>query len=365
MNLKKKIKVKTYWVIAEYKVKKEHTPMLAILKAINELMMDKEYINAKMLFEHLLYPLSEQATENLLLRLKDMNYLRKHSYLNEDDNWEDDFEEESKGYILSELGRDAVRNNSYYEQQKGVLKIQITDKNDFVLQEIIKIEPSGKDIKDIKDARVEELPSFIINGLVKPGKKYVLNDGEYILDKIEKKGIVDDEKDIFLDVKLDKKGSTAKVLNYENHDDSWTEKLVKKELLRNEFGQNYMPNKNLVKVPFDKFKVMLSRTETIAKPKVGATDFEALKLDVNVSPRNSEEAEWWYLEALKQEILNSAYFLSEAEFQQCANDLAKKFILFEEELMGKFSRTTVLEKFGQKDDFYTRAKLETIDYLNY
>ena len=208
------------------------------------------------------------------------------------------------------------------------------------------------------------MPSFI-KDLSKIEEIYTLNKGEYVLDKIESKGIIGQPEDEHLNITVNKDGATTKVLNYENYRSHWTKKLLEQELLRNEFGRNYLEHINLVKVPYDEHRIMFSRKETISQPKVRSTYFDALKLDIKVSPRNSQDAESWYLELLKQKISKRVYFLSDTEFQKYANDVAKEFILFEDELMNQYSRRGVLEKFKQEKDFYIRAKLETIDYLNY
>lgn len=84
MELKKKIKVNVYEVIADYKVKIENAPFIAILKFAEE---QKGMVYPSLLFEELLNPLPEKACENLLDRLHTMGYFNK----NVDEEYEDDY----------------------------------------------------------------------------------------------------------------------------------------------------------------------------------------------------------------------------------------------------------------------------------
>ena len=372
MNLTKKINVKTYWILAKYKVKKENTPMLSILTAVDEAMEDVGYINAAILCEELLFPLTEQAGENLLLRLKDMKYLKKYIHPNEDweeydyrEDYNDKDDSDDNDYILTRLGQKAVQNKAYYEERKGVLKIYVaSNQNDFITQDILKIEELAKDIKDDEAAKVKDVPSFI-RKMANEEEVLVLNNGAYVLDEIERKGIIGNSQNEVLKVSITEKGSIAKILDYEHQKNDWSLGLIRKEILLNAYNGNFVLNQNIVKVPFDANRVLLSRKETITAPKIKSTTFEPLQLNINVSPRNNAEAESWYLELLRQKVVSRTHFLSELEFINYGNDLAKNFILFKRELTNRFSRNRVLKAFDEDKDFYIRAKLETIDYLNY
>ncbi len=66
MELKKDLKINIYEVIADYKVKTENAPFIAILQFAQEKITP---IYPSLLQEELLAPLSDKACENLLERL--------------------------------------------------------------------------------------------------------------------------------------------------------------------------------------------------------------------------------------------------------------------------------------------------------
>ncbi|MFK7796763.1 MAG: hypothetical protein AB8E82_04860 [Aureispira sp.] len=365
MNLKKQLNVNIYWLVATYKVKQKNAPMLAVLKAVREIGATTAYD----LQDHLLSPLSVQACSNLLARLKDLQYLEDwdEEYIQD---WEEediqDWDEEDQEYTLTKLGEMAVAQEVFYEERKGVLKIWTTSKNDFVQQEIIKIQELGKDAKDYQneDAAMEKIPSSLKRRLSSEDI-LVLNNGQYIIDKIEDKGIIGKPAHEKLTLNLDDRGLTAKVLDYEERQPSWTAAQAAQAILIHCYKERYIRERHLVKVPFDARNLALHRKETIEAPKLGDTTFEPIHLSLKLSPIDTTAAIKWYFARLKEHILSQPNYVSEEAFKQDANELAEQFVLFEPQLSNQFPRALVLKYLNKRADFYIRAKLETINYLTY
>ena len=348
MELKKNIKVKVYEVIADYKVKIENAPFIAILKFAEE---NKGIAYPSGLYENLLYPLSEAACKNLLDRLANMGYftiLKEVGYENE--------------YRLTDIGYHSAQNEEFYDQRNGLLKLYVAEENEFIPQRIVKIQEvsMGKDADREADSQNlnEELKS-----LRNSGNTIRLNNKSIILTDFEEKCKVlklQNEKLTFI-AKEDV--STIKVLDFEAIYD-FNKATLTNKLLENEYDYAYDTSKGVLYVKFNPNNLSLFRNISIKKPIINRTAFESVEVkNVRVSPEDIENAIEWHTALLKEKI--NKYFLSDNDFFEYANKIANEFELFKDELHNTINRKEFAKKLSSEGNFYKAAKLETIDFLNY
>lgn len=348
MELKKNIKVKVYEVIADYKVKIENAPFIAILKFAEE---SGGIIFPSYLYNNLLFPLSEAACENLLYRLANMGYftiLKEVGYENE--------------YHLTDIGYQSAQNEEFYDQRNGLLKLYVAEENEFIPQRIVKI----LEISISKDADREADSQNLneeLKSLRNSGNTIRLNNKSIILTDFEEKCKVlklQNEKLTFI-AKEDV--STIKVLDFEAIYD-FNKATLTNKLLENEYDYAYDTSKGVLYVKFNPNNLSLFRNISIKKPIINRTAFESVEVkNVRVSPEDIENAIEWHTALLKEKI--NKYFLSDNDFFEYANKIANEFELFKDELHNTINRKEFAKKLSSEGNFYKAAKLETIDFLNY
>ena len=173
MKLTKNIKVRVYEVLADYKIKVKKSPFIAILKFANE---NGGKITSDQLYNDFLQPLSVKACENILDRLAIMGYFDYEYY---DDEYYDEH------YTLTNLGYEAAKQEEFYEDRNGVLKIFFAE-NEFIEQKVVKIEevnrPDSFEEKDLININQTEL-----NKLQNANKQVVLESGTFILENFQEK----------------------------------------------------------------------------------------------------------------------------------------------------------------------------------
>ncbi|MBE7697614.1 hypothetical protein [Tenacibaculum finnmarkense] len=348
MKLTKEITVNKYRVLADYKVKIKKSPFMAVLQLAYEQKQYKE-LNAKILHENLLYPLSINACENLLIRMASMGYFKLY---------DDQENEQHLYYFLTEFGINAIVTKSFYSEKNGVLEIWTTEKNEFT-SEIVKIEelPYDGDNK----TETKRIDSHL-NSLIKPEEIIKLNTGSYTIDKIESqiKLLKQAEENITIDFNTN--NYTIKLVDFISYEKEDKQNIIE-SILINEFPNNYLPKENILLKEFNNQDISLIRNIKIAAPIFRETYFNSITIpNIKVNPKDLNDAKKWFEALLKQRV--NRYFLSDEEFNQFENDIANKFELFDKELTNTISREYLINSFG-KEDFYKKTKLETIDYLNY
>ncbi len=346
MKLTKTINIETYEVLADYKVKVEKSPFIAILKFAEE---QGGQVYEESLYDKLLKPLSKKACANILDRLTNMGYFKK------------EFGYEIN-YYLTELGWKSAEQEEFYEQRKGVLRIKLVE-NEFIEQKVVEIEVEElkgenrfeeEDLINVRDTNLNQLISQDI----------VLENGRYILDKIEgkcRKGKKGQEQLSFV---VNEDNCVVKVLNFRKVFRTNREEIID-EILEQQFREDYLKEQKIIKTEFNpQNSPQLSRNIEISEPKISNTFFNPITIsDLKFSPGNLNDAKKWF-KALVTERINE-YFLSEEEFEVFANKIANEFDLYKKELTGSISRKELVQILTKKEDFYKKAKLETIDYLTF
>ncbi|MCD8404992.1 hypothetical protein LNI88_06555 [Tenacibaculum dicentrarchi] len=346
MKLTKEITVNKYRVLADYKVKIKKSPFMAVLQLAYE---QEEELNAKILHENLLYPLSINACENLLIRMASMGYFKLYD---EQEN------EPHLYYFLTEFGINAIVTKSFYSEKNGVLEIWTTEKNEFT-SEIVKIEELPYD--DDNKTETKRIDSDL-NSLIKPKEIIKLNTGSYTIDKIESqiKLLKQAEENITIDFNTN--NYTIKLVDFISYEKEDKQNIIE-SILINEFHNNYLPKENILLKYFNNQDISLIRNIKIEEPIFRETYFNSITIpNIKVNPKDLNDAKKWFEALLKQRI--NRYYLSDEEFNQFENDIANKFELYKNHLINSINRQQLIEIF-EEEDFYKKTKLETIDYLNY
>ena len=79
---------------------------------------------------------------------------------------------------------------------------------------------------------------------------------------------------------------------------------------------------------------------------------------------DDQEAEKWFTPLIVSRIQN--YFFSDEEFDMYTEQIAEEFVEYKQGLTNSISRSQLSHKLNEKPaDFYIKAKLDTINYLNY
>ncbi len=361
MKLTKNIKVNVYEVLADYKVKINYSPFIAILKFAEE---KGGTIELNLLYKELLQPLSEKACENLLDRLSDMGYFeRKDNYpsFNRRGNRYRTIIFSKNTYHLTSLGYNAAQKEEFYEDRRGILKIYITD-SEFISQKIIKVKELKEDSFRDEDTEISNL-----NGELKSlqNKQNIvsLKNGSFIFDKFESKCRILKPEEKQLAINTDNHNSKITILDYESYIEKNTNQ-IRAEILSNYYSYNYDKNNNILRVRFNKKDLSLVRNIEIEKPSFQNNIFNPLKIEnIKVSPKNLLDSKDWYINLVIENI--NKYYLSDDEFNSFANKVADKFELYKEDLKESICRQYLIKQLNIKQNFYKKAKLETIDYLNY
>ncbi len=348
MKLNKDIHINKYRVLSEYKVKVGKSPFMSVLQLANE---EGGVLTAEILYEKLMSPLSVKACENLLIRLRAMGYFIE--------NAENDLDNEAQliNYELTLLGRKSIETEDFYDKRNGLLEIWVADDNEFT-SKIVKIEELQHDDKEHKTQGI----NYELESLINQNKIIELNNGAFTLDKIENQIKFFEEGTEELTIVLEESNYKVQLANFSQYIKEEKQKVIT-SILESEYYNNYLAKEHVVLTNFDNNNLSLVRNHKIENPIYKETYFKTITIpNVTVSPKNREEAKIWFQAKLKQEI--NKYFESDDEFNQYENKIANEFQLFKEELSNTISRPHLIELFGQ-EDFYKKAKLETIDYLSY
>lgn len=375
MKLTTKIKVATYRVLASYKKKTENQPLLAVLELVKECQGYSIQLDAAYLQEQLMNPLPKQACMNLLQRLVKMGYLKKIE-VEDEYEWNDfvgDYRlvnnADQTHFALTALGEIAIQQEVFYEPRKGELEITLTKHTDFVNQPIIKIkEVDPRAANDTKEKKPHRTPQELAK-LAHSETIYELKSSAYLLGDLERKCVkVESKEEEVLTIEIDEDGARVFVQDYEHYDQTYQLNKVRVELLGNEFDRLYQPVQDRVLLPFDKTDLTFERKHQLQKPRLSQTTFDSISLPIKVSPKDHPAAEQWHWELVYQGVQNRAdYFWSAEEFEAFAEE---KVALFEEEYRISLTNSIQWDRFVSQlekrpKSFYTIAKLNTFQYLNY
>lgn len=339
MILSKYIYVNKYRVLADYKVKVTKSPFMSVLQLAKE---EDNSLTPELLYENLMKPLALKACRNLLDRLTLMGY----------------FEKTDEAYQITYFGLNSIDNKDFYDKRTGLLEIWIAEKNKFT-QEIVKIKEIQFD--NDKNNTTQKIDSTL-KDLVDYKNVIKLKNGAFTLDNIELQVKLIEESTEQLTITLKESNYKIELANFLEIRKKDKQKIIE-SILINEFHSNYLTKENILLKYFNNQDISLVRNLKIEDPIFIETSFNSITIpDIKISPKDLNDAKKWFEAKLKQGI--NKYFESDEEFNQYENEIANKFLLFKEELLNTVSRQQLIEMF-EEEDFYKKAKLETIDYLSY
>lgn len=343
----------TYQVLTDYTEISKESPLISILKVCSE----ESPFKAETLQEFL-NPLNKNAVNNIIHRLEQLDYLMKYT---EDSN--EDYQEHSEEleYWISAKGIEVCLKEEIEEEKRGIIAITIAyPKNADPI--IVKIEPLSKDaFQDQENTKNDAKGKF--NDFINQSQH--LKNGTFKLKQIENTYVVGEEKEQDYVFNFSEESYTSQLLDF-----SETVKIPKNEviadLLVNEYHSAYDEEQQLIRMPFDTKELSLKRNISIENPKYDGLYFNKIELEkpVQISPLNRQEAEQWFIVLVGSRIQN--YFFSDEEFNIYTKEIAEEFVEYNQSLTNSLSRMELINKLHNNPaGFYIKAKLDTINYLNY
>ncbi len=335
----------TYQILADYTEITKESPLISILKVC------KELGNFSVIeLQEFLKPLNQNAIANILIRLKNLEYL--HEY-------EQEFNEpEYNYYTLTQIGVEVCETDEIEEEKRGVLNITVAyPKNSDSI--IVKIEAVNKDEfqeeKKILSNASKKFDSFI-------NRSQQLKNGDFKLKNVEDKYVMNEEKKNDYTFTFQEDSNRAQLLDFSKMVKVPKHKVLQ-ELLVNAFEDDYDQERHLIRKAFNPDELSLKRKILIEKPKYDSLYFNKVELEkrIQISPLNQQEAKQWFLKLVISRIEN--YFLSDASFNDFVKNIAIEFIEYKASL--HVSRAQLITHLSQPEDFYKKAKLDTINYLTY
>lgn len=364
MQLNKELDINIYEVVAEYKVKSNNAPFIAILLLANG--YEDQTLLPETLKEELLHPMTLPACKNILDRLCRLGYFRKDE--EDNDNYGYGYNNE---YQLTSFGKSAAKRKEFFENRKGLLRIHIAEENQFLPKRIVNIEELDDRSKFNSNEQLSnlngELKQIIHSQERIPLKGKGNNiSGVFIMGKFENKcRFLKPERQTLI-LEVNPSNTKIKILNHEETRDDIQLYNAKKEILKNGFQSDYNAEKDILKIDFNPDKLALRRTISIENPLFSATEFNRISIkNMEVSPKNLKTANQWHKSLVLGKMKNHKYFMSDKEFMDFSNQVANNFSLYSPDLQNTISRQGLINELEEKNDFYLRAKLETINYLNY
>lgn len=336
----------TYEILADYTKISKESPLIAILKVCSEqspFTVDK--------LQDFLSPLNKNAVKNIIHRLVKLDYLLK-------DN--DDFDDEEVMYSVSERGEEVCQKEEIEENNRGVLKMIIAypQNADAIIVRIEALQKEAVHNQENTEDNVQKVFSQFID------KSQHLKNGTFKLKHIEDVYIIDEEKEQDYIFNFSDESYKSELLDFSKPVKVPKSKVIS-ELLVNEYQSDYDKAKQLIRMPFDVNELSLKRKISIDYPKYYGLHFNKVELDkpFKISPLNLKEAEQWFAALVVSRIQN--YFFSDEEFNLYTNQIAEEFVEYKQKLSKYISREDLIDRLSKPDDFYRKAKLETINYLNY
>ncbi|WP_407264845.1 hypothetical protein R5N98_12350 [Tenacibaculum maritimum] len=342
----------TYQILTDYTEISKESPLISVLKVCKEINVFKASE-----LQDFLKPLNNNAISNLLLRLKSLDYLKdgegKFDFL--------EFSEEEKSYELTQMGLDVCLNEEIEEEKRGIITMTVAyPKNAEAI--IVRLEALNRDEfqeqERTKSDANRKFTEFI-------NKSQYLKNGTFKLKHIENTYVVGEEKEQDYVFNFSEESYTSQLLDF-----SKTVKVLRDEviteLLVNKYHNAYDEELQLIRMLFDIKELSLKRNISIEKPIYDGLYFNKVELEkpIQISPLNQQEAERWFAVLVGSRIQN--YFFSDEDFNLYTNQIAEEFIEYNQSLANSISRSQIIGKLNKKPaGFYIKAKLDTINYLNY
>jgi hypothetical protein len=266
------------------------------------------------------------------------------------------------GFWLTQKGQDSAADKSMWVGEKGIYNVYSTE-TPFSEQRIIGLEPVKKDIADDRHQQTKRVPNELSSY---ENQEIYLKGTEYRIEKIDNKCFQLPDENWILKlsaapkqkVNLSIKGKEIVEFVKEMEFDF---EVSQSDILSKNFGHSY--SEGYVLSPFDNQNTNFVREINIEKPVLMNEVFEPTDLkDIKHRPATEQDAQNWYLHLLTNNI--QKYFLSDSEFDTHSNAHTQ---LFQPHfnLVAPKRADLIRELSKDKGTFYQRAKLETIDYLNF
>jgi hypothetical protein len=358
--LKRKQKVEVYQVSMELLVQNKQHPFIAILILAGELhAKGYEHITPNLLKQHLLPNLPERACWNLLDRISKEQYFEKIEYLKD-------------CFKLTNLGKECIESKSVWVGEKGIYNLYFTE-SPFVNQQIIAVtQVESKAAQD--SAKAQLIHSNEIKAL--EGKSIQIKNIDNQYDTYEIKNYyietIDNKyfqlPDQYWDLQCVAKPNATVELHLVSGRNKYEcllatdHQFLRTEMLKHQFNPDYNSHQNCIFTSFDATRLTFLRDVTIQDFHFWGEKFEPSQLfKVQHRPKTIEDAQKWYHEMLKNKI--SKYYTDEVFEIESENGKSLFQPYFNLPLL---LRQDLIQTFNNsKDDFYLKAKLETIDFLTY
>lgn len=343
----------TYQVLTDYTEISKESPLISILKVCSE-----ESPFTVEILQEFLNPLNKNAVNNIIHRLEQLDYLMK--YEEDFDDVYSEYDEEVK-YWISDRCIEVCLKEEIEEEKRGIIAMTIAyPKNADPI--IVKLAPLSKDkFQDQEKTKSNANREF--NGFI--NKSQYLKNGTFKLKHIENTYVVGEEKEQDYIFNFSEESYTSQLLDF-----SKTVKVPKSEviteLLVSEYQNTYVEELQLIRMPFNAKELSLKRNISIEIPIYDDLYFNKVELEkpLQISPLTQQEAEQWFAELVVSRIQN--YFFSDEEFNLYTNQIAEEFVEYNQSLTNSISRSQIINKLIKKPaGFYIKAKLDTINYLNY
>ena len=275
---------------------------------------------------------------------------------------------EESGFELTGKGQESAADKSMWVGEKGIYNVYTT-KTPFLEQRIIGIEPVvlHKDAADDRDQKVLRIPYELSNS---ENQEIYLKKTEYRIEKIDNKCFQLPNEDWTL--KLSAMPKQKAMLSIKGKDIAEFEQemvfdfeVLEEAVLEENFQNNFQ--NGYILTPFSLDNTLFIRDCEIVKPKLvfnkQEVTFEKTTLkNIKYRPVAEQDAQNWYLHLLTNNI--QKYFLLDSEFD--SHSVAHTQLFQPHFSLVAIKRKQLISDLSKdKGTFYQRAKLETIDYLNY
>lgn len=347
MILQKKQPVRVYQVAMELLTKTTESPFIAILILTKELgAINEEDVRTK-LFPNL--PL--RACYNLSNRLKQQDYFVKY---------------EESYFELTQKGVDSAADKSMWVGEKGIYNVYMTS-SPFLQQKIIGIEPVKNNAEDDRKQKPKSVPNELSNY---ENDLLTLKNKDYRIEKIDDKCFKLNDEDWTLALSAQPKQKAILSIKGNNSIGFQQEMPFEFDVLQNIVLQYAFENAfegGLILEKFNSNNTSFVRNYDIEKPMIRYEDeaivFEKTALNnIKCRPATREDAQLWYTHLLKNNIKN--YFLLESAFD--SHSLAHAEMFKPHFNLTALKRNMLINELSKyKTYFYQRAKLETINFLNF
>lgn len=352
--------IQVFQVELALKVKAKQSPFIAILILAKE----EDGVSAETLQEKLLPTLPLRACSNLLKRLKGQEYLEStYGY-----PYEEDESDVFTNYTLTEFGNECAQDQTYWIGEKGVYNVFV-DEHLFDCQlsnyHILRIEK----VRELSDDRHGKNHSKKTPRVLSAYQKVKLNidKNEYLIEEVENWCF--QLPAIKSSLRLTSNGKETTLFIYHGDNQIFKtevdidELTLQNELLVGDESLDYDKKKRAILTDFISEDLSFHRKTMVASPVFRGIRFKQVELEnIPYTPRDKKNAEKWYFELLLRNL--NSYFFDEKDFKEYASSWASPFQKhFKLEVPTREEFLKVLKKKGNA--FYSIARLDAIDYLNY